>query len=91
MKNAHERFLAGPWTAEPDAEGEPDFYSVWYDEQGTGAEVAGRIGDAEAARLIAAAPELLAALEELLGWQSTAPQAVINEARAAIDKARGQS
>lgn len=39
--------------------------------------------------LIAAAPELFAALVELVGWQSTAPQAVINEVNAAIAKARG--
>lgn len=42
------------------------------------------------ARLIAAAPELLAALEELVGWQTCVPDAVVEAARAAIAKATGE-
>lgn len=42
------------------------------------------------ARLIAAAPELLEALVDLLGWQTLAPHSVVVEARAAIAKARGE-
>lgn len=50
------------------------------------------------ARLIAAAPELLAALEALLGWheafpltQGEAELPVVQRARAAITKARGEA
>ena len=35
----------------------------------------------------AAAPEMYEALTELLSWQSTAPQAVIDQCKAAITKA----
>ena len=43
------------------------------------------------ARLIAAAPDLLEALEDLLGWQTLAPDDVVTAARAAIAKARGET
>ena len=43
------------------------------------------------ARLIAAAPDLLEALEELLGWETHAPQDAIDAARAAVRKATGES
>ena len=42
------------------------------------------------AQLIAAAPELLEALEEVLGWETLCPIDVYEQARAAIAKARGQ-
>ena len=45
-------------------------------------------GENEAnARLIAAAPDLLEALTDLLGWQTLAPDDVVAAARAAIAKA----
>ena len=44
----------------------------------------------EDARLIAAAPDLLEVLEDLLGWQTLAPDDVVTAARAAIAKARGE-
>ncbi len=40
--------------------------------------------------LAAAAPDLLDALEDLLGWQTLAPDDVVTAARAAITKARGE-
>ena len=40
--------------------------------------------------LAAAAPDLLDALEDLLGWQTLAPDDVVAAARAAIAKARGE-
>ena len=40
--------------------------------------------------LIAAAPDLFEALEDLLGWQTHAPQEVVDAARAAVKKARGE-
>jgi hypothetical protein len=40
------------------------------------------------AKLIAAAPDLLEALEELLGWETLCPIEVYEQARAAIRKAR---
>ncbi len=48
-----------------------------------------RSGDESAAnaRLIAAAPELLEALTDLLGWQTLAPDDVVAAARAAIARA----
>jgi hypothetical protein len=50
-----------------------------------------RSGDESAAnaRLIAAAPDLLEALTDLLGWQTLAPDDVVAAARAAITKAEG--
>jgi hypothetical protein len=42
------------------------------------------------ARLIAAAPDLLEALEEVLGWETLCPLEVYEQARAAIRKARGE-
>jgi len=41
------------------------------------------------ARLIAAAPEMLEALQELVGWVTTAPQKYVDAANAAIAKATG--
>ena len=41
-------------------------------------------------RLIAAAPDLLEALEDMLGWQTLAPDDVVTAARAATAKARGE-
>ena len=42
------------------------------------------------ARLIAAAPEMLEALVDLLGWQTFAPDDVVTQAHAAIARARGE-
>jgi hypothetical protein len=42
------------------------------------------------ANLIAAAPDLLEALEEVLGWETLCPIEVYERARAAIRKARGE-
>jgi hypothetical protein len=42
------------------------------------------------AKLIAAAPDLLEALEEILGWQSLAPKSVVERAHAAIAKVKGE-
>ena len=43
------------------------------------------------ARLIAAAPELLEALEEVLGWETLCPVETYEMARAAIAKAKGDA
>jgi len=43
------------------------------------------------ARLISAAPDLLEALEEILGWQTLCPIDLYEQARAAIKKARGEA
>jgi hypothetical protein len=43
------------------------------------------------ANLIAAAPDLLEALEEVLGWETLCPIEVYERARAAIAKARGKA
>jgi len=40
--------------------------------------------------LAAAAPDLLEALEDMLGWQTLAPDDVVVAARAAIAKALGE-
>lgn len=40
--------------------------------------------------LAAAAPDLLEALEDMLGWQTLAPDDVVAAARAAIAKALGE-
>ena len=57
-----------------------------------GQERLGRSSDETAAnaRLIAAAPEMLETLVDLLGWQTLAPDDVVAQARAAIAKARGE-
>jgi hypothetical protein len=44
---------------------------------------------ASAARLITAAPDLLEALEEIMGWETLAPKESIEQAFLAIAKARG--
>ena len=54
------------------------------------ATVPGYRGHEANASLIAAAPELLEALEELLGWQTLAPAEAVEAARAAIAKAGGE-
>ena len=46
--------------------------------------------DAEV-RLMAAAPNLLAALQELLSWDTLAPKDTIEQAKAAIAKAKGEA
>jgi hypothetical protein len=42
-------------------------------------------------KLIAAAPDLLEALEEVLGWETLCPIEVYEQAREAIAKAKGES
>lgn len=91
MANTH---TPGPWTVDFDAEGAEDCFSVWYDVDGTGAEIAGRIGEEANAHLIAAAPEMLAALEDIVRYVSPGDDipfaAMLEEARAAIAKAKGE-
>lgn len=41
------------------------------------------------ANLIAAAPELYEALQEMLGWQTLAPEGVVKRAHTALDAAKG--
>lgn len=55
------------WTAERQDNG---FYHIWHDQQGTGYTVAENIGEQANARLIASAPELLAACEDFFQWHS---------------------
>lgn len=62
----------GPWTAEPDAE-DDGFWQVWHDEGGTGFAVACGIGSKANAHLIAAAPEMLALLRELVDIEGPCP------------------
>jgi hypothetical protein len=54
-----------------------------------GDSLSGYCGDANA-RLIAAAPDLLEALEEIMSWQTMAPKESIEKASAAIAKTRGE-
>ena len=83
----------GPWLIEPDAEGEEGFFSIWCDFNGSGAELAGRIGEEANARLIAAAPDMLAALDEISRKYSNGASAdtLAWIARAATAKAEGRS
>ena len=65
----------------------PDHLTVCY--MGNGLTATHKEWEANA-HLIAAAPELLEALEELLGWECLAPIEAYENARDAIAKARGQ-
>jgi hypothetical protein len=53
----------GPWTFEPGVEDREGFFDIWFDQGGCGATIAEYVGEEANARLIAAAPDLLAALE----------------------------
>jgi hypothetical protein len=55
-----------PWRVGDDPEGEPDCLSIWTGDDGTEAELAGRIMEPANAAVMAAAPDLLKALEGLL-------------------------
>jgi len=89
MTNA--QHTPGPWAIEPDALGE---YSIVTDNGGTIADVYGR--NPANARLIAAVPELLAALDKLLTLNRTQGvtqeeyEAAEEEAEAAWSKATGK-
>lgn len=48
------------------------------------------VGDENDARLIAAAPDLLEALQELLGYDLPIKKAYVDAAKAAIAKAKGE-
>ena len=71
----------------------------WQIREGRWNVVARDVGTEKAARLIAAAPELLAALESLAGWALHAHwyevtkdlASVIDDAHAAIAKAKGET
>lgn len=66
----------GPWTVSDDPESAEGFYSVWFDQGGTGAEIAGRIGERANASLIALAPSMMEALKQahrLFGGHSGLP------------------
>ena len=82
----------GPWTAEPNYEDE-GFFNVWRDEGGSGFTVAEGIGVEANARLIAAAPDLLEALQAiergLTNGQKERGETFQTIARAAIAKATG--
>jgi len=80
----------GPWSVD-------DPHQIWAESAGEYVAIT-RVEDwetipreqAEAnARLIATAPDLLEALNELIGWQTTAPHEAIQAAKAAIAKATG--
>jgi hypothetical protein len=65
------KHTSGPWTVDADPESpydgdDTEYFSVWHDSGGSGAEIAGRIGEIANARLIAAAPAMRAALEKLV-------------------------
>lgn len=85
---------AAPWSVGPDAEGLAGFFSVWQDVGGTGAEIAGRIGEEDNAHLIAAARAMREALEAILFQINQGKvlerDACITQARAALVKAMGR-
>lgn len=94
-KNAH---TPGPWIVgddpEPGEEGDYPSESVWYDGNGSGAEIAGRICEPGNAILIAAAPDLLEAARTALialrhGNGSREARAAYDGLFAAIAKAEG--
>lgn len=80
----------GPWKY-----GEAKGYLIVWDQNGWGvAEVKVSRGEDAAlanAKLIAAAPELLAALKHIVGGALSLPRFAEEEARAAITKATGES
>jgi len=83
-----------PWTIGPDPEGEPGCLSIWYDKDGTGAEIAGRICEpGNAAFLLRAAMNheaLVAALEAAADYMGEMghPENVLAQARAALANAK---
>jgi hypothetical protein len=97
-KNTIGSHTPGPWTCYPDTDS--DSYETGYARVGTPDHdnpEAGWLSDyfhIEDARLIAAAPDLLAVLKRSLSWLSSYPGDgaldVYDEARAAIAKAEGR-
>lgn len=98
------KFTPGPWEVVADERYDPFFCAdkiVGYDVKSSAGEVVGSegiSGDSEInlanARLIAAAPELIEALEyclDCLGDEFALPADCQNNARAAIAKARGEA
>jgi len=98
------KHTAGPWTLEPDykgyLKGTIDVSSkdhgglatvVWV--MSNDASIGEKSPECEAnARLIAAAPELLEALQQLLVWDDgNLPGDLMDAARAAITKAKGEA
>jgi len=88
------KYTPGPWKAHPTGlarSGLPEYQIHWSDIGECVAEVVH--GDADA-RLIAAAPELYAALEAIIAWEQSedGPFAweVLDQAKAALAKARGE-
>jgi len=54
-------YTKGPWVVGNDAEESEGMYSIWYDNNGTGVEIAGRIGEKANAQLIVGVHDLLEA------------------------------
>jgi hypothetical protein len=80
------KWTPGPWTVAPFTSN-PQHSSVAARDDVTVAEVFDRPADA---RLIAAAPDLYAALEAFMRLGTMDDQAAIDAARAALAKARGE-
>jgi hypothetical protein len=90
-----EKFTPGPWrVTEPNGAGNgmriesagdwPRLPEAWLGFRCTGEEQQAN------AALISAAPDLCEALEDLLGWQSLAPADVLEKAKLALAKSRGE-
>lgn len=91
----HDKHTAGPWEAVPEVTSGDNFLHSIYEADYKGLLIArcDQNGEyLEHARLIAAAPDLLAALKSLLfdAFEDAHPESV-QAARAAIQKAEGQS
>ena len=92
-----EKHTPGPWEAVRSSS-DLDEWAGWRIKQpGSGLCDVAYVDDADAgppvaeadARLIAAAPDLLAALEELYGWAAPLPEGMEQRVRLALEKARG--
>jgi len=81
-------YTPGPWNLYPNNASDWVVRKMFPDGQESH-EIARCKSGIKNARLIAAAPDLLEALNDLLGWQTLAPDDVIAAARAAIAKAEG--
>ena len=83
----------GPWATResPEHWGRIDFIIHSEDTDVATAWQGGTKANRANACLIAAAPDLLEALEEVLGWETLCPIEVYEQAREAIRKARGEA